>query len=92
MDKKKKVEVKICVGTACFVQGGADLLLYGEFLDPDVLAGCTIEGSSCLDVCKGVDASAGIDSKPPFVSIDGKIYGSMDQERFCKLLEEAVNA
>ena len=29
--KKEKVQVKICVGTACFVQGGSDLLLYNSF-------------------------------------------------------------
>ncbi len=92
MNKKKKVEVKICVGTACFVQGGADLLLYNDFLDPEVLAGCEIEGSSCLDVCKKVEGDAGIDFKPPFISVDGKVYGSVTQDRFCKLLEEAVNA
>jgi NADH:ubiquinone oxidoreductase subunit E len=56
MNKKKKVEVKICVGTACFVQGGADLLLYNDFLDPEVLSGCEIEGSSCLDSCKNAKA------------------------------------
>ncbi|MFA6689261.1 MAG: hypothetical protein ACOX6K_03445 [Sphaerochaetaceae bacterium] len=93
MNKKKKVEVKICVGTACFVQGGADLLLYNDFLDPEVLSGCEIEGSSCLDSCKNAKAEvADVDSKPPFVSINGKIYGSVNQDRFCKLLEEAVNA
>ena len=48
--QKKKVDVKICVGTACFVQGGADLLLYNDFLDPEIVERCEIEGSSCLDV------------------------------------------
>jgi len=92
MDKKEKVVVKICVGTACFVQGGADLLLYNDFLDPNILAGCEIEGSSCLDVCKKTCDAAKADDKPPFISINGKVYGSVTQERFCKLLAEAVNA
>ena len=48
MAKREKVAVKICVGTACFVQGGADLLLYDEFLDPIVLANCEIEGGVVL--------------------------------------------
>ena len=30
--KKSKVKVRICLGTACFVQGGADLLLYNDFV------------------------------------------------------------
>ena len=36
--KKSKVKVRICLGTACFVQGGADLLLYNDFVDPAILA------------------------------------------------------
>lgn len=87
---KKKVDVKICVGTACFVQGGADLLLYNEFLDPEIRDQCEIEGSSCLgDSCKKL---SGTDCKPPFVSINGKIYGGVTQDRLIKLLAEAVNA
>lgn len=88
--QKKKVDVKICVGTACFVQGGADLLLYNDFLNPEIVERCEIEGSSCLDVCK--HAAEGENNKPPYVSIDGKVYGNVTQERFIKLLSEAVNA
>ncbi len=92
MNKKKKIEVKICVGTACFVQGGADLLLYNDFLAPEVLANCEIEGSSCLDACKSGVPADDLNCKPPFVTINGTVYGSVTQERFSKLLSEAVNA
>jgi NADH:ubiquinone oxidoreductase subunit E len=92
MVKSEKVIVKICVGTACFVQGGSDLLLYNDFLDPSVLAGCEIEGSSCLEMCKKTKDSVNGDEKPPFISINGKIYGGVTPDRFCKLLAEVVNA
>jgi NADH:ubiquinone oxidoreductase 24 kD subunit len=82
--KKEKVQVKICVGTACFVQGGADLLLYSEFVDPEIVDKCEIEGISCLGTCKAGG------ELPPFVSIDGKVYGGVTQEKFAKLLSEAV--
>jgi len=88
MGKREKVQVKICVGTACFVQGGADLLLYNDFLDPVVLANCDIEGSSCLGMCKQSLSKA----RPPFVQVGAEVYGDMTQEKFCKLLAEAVNA
>ncbi len=88
--QRKKVDVKICVGTACFVQGGADLLLYNDFLEPEIVEKCQIEGSSCLDACK--HAPCGENDKPPFVSIDGKVYGNVTQDMFIKLLSEAVNA
>ena len=81
---KNKVKVKICLGTACFVQGGADLLLYNDLVDPAVLAECDIEGCPCLEQCKVGNASA------PFVSINDKIYSSVTPELFCRLLAEAV--
>ncbi len=88
MAKREKVSVRICVGTACFVQGGADLLLYDEFLDPIVLANCEIEGVSCLGKCKEADSKEG----PPYVQIDSVIHGDMTEEKFCRLVSEAVNA
>jgi NADH:ubiquinone oxidoreductase subunit E len=92
MGKKEKVMVRICVGTACFVQGGADLLLYNDFLDPVVLANCDIEGVSCLNMCKQNVAGPSQNAKPPFIKINDTVYGDVTQERFCKLLAEAVNA
>ncbi len=88
MGKKEKVSVRICVGTACFVQGGADLLLYQDFLDPVVLAGCDIQGISCIGGCK--DDS--MEVRPPYVEIDGKVFGEMTQEKLCKALLEVVHA
>lgn len=89
MATTKKIKVRICVGTACFVQGGADLLLYNDFLDPEVVDRCEIEGCSCLEACRH---QAGADGKPPFVSIDGKVYGNVTQDRLVELLTEAVHA
>lgn len=82
--KKERIQVKICVGTACFVQGGSDLLLYNDFLDPAIAAECEFVGSSCLEACKSNGEGA------PYVEIDGKVYGRVTQDRFCKLLSEAV--
>ena len=88
MAKREKVSVRICVGTACFVQGGSDLLLYNEFLDPIVLANCEIEGVSCLGKCKETGSKEGA----PFVQIGGVIHGDMTEEKFCRLVTEAVHA
>ena len=83
--ERKKIQVKICVGMACFVQGGADLLLYGDFLDPELLGECDIEGTSCLGGCKA-DKNASLNT--PFVEINGKLFGEVTQKRFIKLLKE----
>lgn len=81
-----KVKVKICLGTACFVQGGADLLLYEDFLFPELLEKCEIEASPCLNQCRVGNGNA------PYVEIDGKFYDDVDQDKLIKLLQEAVNA
>lgn len=88
MGKKDKVRVQICVGTACFVQGGADLLLYNEFLDQAVLGSCEIEGVSCIGGCKDEQSK----ERPPYVRIGEIVYGSVNQEKLCKLLAEATRA
>ncbi len=82
--KKEKINVKICLGTACFVQGGADLLLYSDFVEPSILEHFEVEGCTCLNQCKVGNGSA------PFVEINGKVYDSINQEKFCKLLAEEV--
>jgi NADH:ubiquinone oxidoreductase subunit E len=85
---RKKIKVRICVGTACFVQGGADLLLYEDFLDPQLLDSCDIEGSSCLVQCKTDDPHW----KAPFVEVAGIVYPNVTQKRLAELIEEAANA
>lgn len=85
---QKRIQVKICVGTACFVQGGADLLLYEDFLDPELLGLCDIEGTSCLGKCKTDDPKW----KAPFVEIDGRVYQNVTQRQLADLLWEAANA
>jgi NADH:ubiquinone oxidoreductase subunit E len=80
--------VKICVGTACFVQGGADFLLYEDFLDPQLLGLCEIEGTSCLGNCKTDDPHW----KALFVEIEGVTFANVTPHRLTELLWEAVHA
>lgn len=86
--EQKRISVKICVGTACFVQGGADLLLYEDFLDPELLGLCDIEGTSCLGGCKTEDPKW----KAPLVEIAGVLYPNVTKQRLAELLREAVDA
>ncbi|MGB4407119.1 MAG: hypothetical protein WBI82_09710 [Sphaerochaeta sp.] len=75
-------------GLLALSKGGADLLLYDEFLDPIVLANCEIEGVSCLGKCKESDSMEGA----PFVQIGAIVHGDMTEEKFCRLLSEAILA
>jgi NADH:ubiquinone oxidoreductase subunit E len=90
MKKKDKILVKICVGTSCFVQGGADLLLYNDFLNPELLSKFEFEGCSCLGACKKIGDATGEEASAPFVMVNGKLHGNMNPEKLNKLLMEEV--
>ena len=84
-----KGDVKICVGTACFVQGGADLLMFNDFLDDELLSKCNIDAANCFEECKKCSVTG---EKSPFVTINGKVYGNMTVDKLSKIIREAVNA
>lgn len=79
----EKVQVRVCVGTACHIMGAADLIVIEDLLDPAVRDRVEVVGVTCMDLCK--DEAHG---KPPFVVIDGetlseatldKVLGRIDQ-------------
>lgn len=84
----KRVAIKICVGTSCFVQGGADLLLYNDFLDPEIIEKCDIEGISCINACKNISNKEGA----PFVMINDVVYGDMTPKKLKEIVNEVYNA
>jgi len=65
---QKKIKIKICTGTNCYVMGGADLLTLEDNLPEELLSQVEIEGSNCLGFCK--DSTSG---KSPFVMVDDKL-------------------
>ncbi|MGI6433696.1 MAG: NAD(P)H-dependent oxidoreductase subunit E [Sphaerochaetaceae bacterium] len=84
----QKIMVRICMGTACFVQGGADLLLYGDFLDSELQQRIEVEGVSCLGCCK--EHQRGL--RPPYVQIGEQLHAEVDQTKFILLIKEALDA
>ncbi len=66
---EKKIEVKICTGTLCYVMGGADLQLLDEHLPEELVDRVVIKGSPCLEHCNNKDTNA----KAPYVEINGKV-------------------
>ncbi|MBQ4278760.1 MAG: hypothetical protein IJC16_02235 [Rikenellaceae bacterium] len=64
----KKLTVKICTGTLCYVMGGADLQLLDEQLSPELLSRVDIMGSPCLDCCNHDDSA-----QAPFVKVGERV-------------------
>ncbi|MCH5304977.1 MAG: hypothetical protein J1E79_00690 [Rikenella sp.] len=60
----EKLTVRICTGTLCYIMGGAELQLLGEYL-PDAIADrVEIRGATCLDFCNREGSG-----KAPFVRV-----------------------
>lgn len=87
LEPRGKNVVKICLGTACHVQSGNNLLekarrdlnLSGEETTTGDLA-FTVEKVRCLGCC----------SLAPVVRINEDTYGSMTQEKLSKVLKKYV--
>lgn len=67
----KSVEVVICSGTACYVQGGSYLFDLEENLTPDEVSAVTIRGTSCLGYC-----SQKREDTPPYALVGDRCIGS----------------
>jgi len=78
----KVVRVRICVGTSCYLLGGASLLELEHSLPEEVKNLIEIEVCPCLGLCK--DALQG---RPPFVIVGEKLIVEADMS---KVIEEIV--
>lgn len=78
----KKITVKVCLGTACFVMGGSDLQLLQEHLPEAWKDNVEVVGASCLDYC--FDKSNGT---PPFVMIDEEIVSAANITKVIELIK-----
>jgi len=64
------IKVKICVGTACYIMGGAELMSIQEHLSDEEKKQVSIEGSTCLGLCKEYNPST------PYAMIDDEVLPS----------------
>lgn len=62
----KKIKVKLCCGTLCYVMGGAELQALPDMLPDDLKDKVEFSSTTCLDYCNDYE-----DENPPFVEIDG---------------------
>ena len=80
---KAKVQVRICVGTACHIMGAADLITIEDLVAEPLRDRVEVKGISCLDLCK--DETNG---KPPFVIIDGETLAEATLDKVLRRIEQ----
>lgn len=81
-----QVKVTICVGTACYVLGGAELLGMVDELTARFGHNVMCEGSPCLGFCK-----LSRNSKAPFALVNEKLLEAATPESLLKAVEEALS-
>ena len=73
LNPKGKYRVSVCIGTACYVKGAAEILdKLKERLSIDV-GECTDDGLFSLDSCRCIGAC----SLAPVVTINDEVYGNL---------------
>ena len=77
-----KVQVQICVGTACHIMGAADLITIEDLVAEPLRDRVDVKGISCLGLCK--DETQG---KPPFVIIDGETLAEATLDKVLARIE-----
>jgi NADH:ubiquinone oxidoreductase subunit E len=77
-----KVQVQICVGTACHIMGAADLITIEDLVAEPLRDRVEVKGVSCLGLCK--DETYG---KPPFVIIDGETLAEATLDKVLNRIE-----
>ncbi len=83
----KKVEVKICTGTLCYVMGGAELQLLDENLPPELLERVEIVGSPCLEFCNREDGTVA-----PYVKVGERVVANATLSSVIEAIKEELNA
>ena len=78
----QSVSVKICTGTACYVMGGANLLMLEECLPEHLKDRVEIEGTSCMGYC-----SLGEKGKAPFVMVNDQLISEATLEKITQKIK-----
>lgn len=63
-----KAIVKICTGTLCYVMGGSELQLLGDYIPEELKEKVEIKGATCLDFCNQMGSG-----KAPFVTVNDQV-------------------
>lgn len=79
-----EINLKICMGTMCYVMGGAELRSLVEMLPEDVRRKLSVSYSPCLGMCDRVGG------EPPYIELDGKVIAGVSKTNLLHILKEAL--
>lgn len=77
-----KINLKICVGTMCYVMGGAELKDAIETLPTELTEHLNITYSPCLGCCET--------QRPPLIEINGKRIAGVSKINLIQIVKEEI--
>ncbi len=78
-----KIEVKICMGTMCYVMGGAELKAVVDTLPPEIRDRVEISYSPCLGTCNN-------GGEPPYVKINDRLVARVSKTSLLQIIKEEL--
>ena len=81
---KVKYQISVCLGTACYVKGAADVLTAIEKNLGIQPGGITPDGKFSLDACRCVGACG----LAPVMMINDEVYGRLTPDKIAPILEK----
>lgn len=85
---EKKISVKVCLGTTCFVMGSANLQELIEMVPKKYGEKVEVTGVPCLGLCS-IDWEF---SKAPYVKVDEDVIKEATVEKVLKAIDDKLEA
>lgn len=77
-------KLKICMGTMCYVMGGAELKAAVDSLPPEQRERIDLSYSPCLGTCND-------GGEPPYVQINGRTIARVSKASLIQILKEELH-
>lgn len=78
------IKLKICMGTMCYVMGGAELKAAVDSLPPEQRERIDLSYSPCLGDCNG-------GGEPPYVQLNGRTIARVSKAGLIQILKEELH-
>ena len=82
----KKIQVKICNGTTCFVMGASKFQNFEENIPSKLKNIVEVIAHPCLDLCKNNEYS-----KAPYVMVNYEVVPEATVEKVLEVIEKNLN-
>lgn len=79
-----KTQVKICMGTMCYVMGGGELRSLVETLPEEMRRCLDVSYSPCLGHCNQM-------LEPPYIEINGRVVAGVSAPALLQIIKEELN-